>query len=293
VANVFDAMKKSQAEQAGQTPPAEAAAAAVISQAASGTAAEAAAPAASPVQALLREGTQPSPPELLPVATGGNGYSLALTVHHDRGGPITEQYRALRTSLLSQYADERFCLVVTSAERGEGKSVTCLNLAMVLAERPERRTVVVDGDLRQRQIALLLNMPNTPGLADLLRGQRKIPDVVQGTAYPNLFVIPAGQPDADEVALLLGRPDIGEVIAELRQRYDYVLVDAPPVNVVADAAMLSRAVGEALVVMRLDKTHIDSTERAIRLLKAANVKVAGMVLTHQKFHIPNYLYRYS
>jgi polysaccharide biosynthesis transport protein len=222
-----------------------------------------------------------------------NGYSQVLMAHHDRGGAIAEEYRALRTNLLAQYPDERFCLLVTSAEAGEGKTVSTLNLSLVLAERQERRTIVVDGDLRKRTVAGLLHIDNAPGLTDVLRGAKRIADVIRPTAYPNLFVIPAGQSKQAEVGEILGRPELEEAVNELRRSYDYVLIDTPPITIASDAGMLGRTAGEALIVVRMNKTRRESVDRAIGLLHAANVKPVGMILTHQRYYIPNYLYRYS
>ena len=230
--------------------------------------------------------------ERLVIRPDGNNYSAVLMAHHDRGGRIAEQYRALRTNLLAKYADERFSCIITSAEVGEGKTVTCLNLALVLAERQERRVVVVDGDLRKGAIASLLQAKKSPGMADLLRGAAALSEVIQPTAYPNLFLIPAGQSRQDEVGELIGRPELDEVTNELRRQYDCVLFDAPPVNPVSDASILGRAVGEALLVVRMNKTPRERIDTAIGLLHAANVKIAGMLLSHEQYDISSYSYQY-
>jgi Mrp family chromosome partitioning ATPase len=130
-------------------------------------------------------------------------------------------------------------------------------------------------------------------MADLIRGTATIESVARPTVYPNLFVIPAGEVRLNEVGALLGRTELKEIGAELRQKYDYVLLDTPPVNRAADAGMLGQVVDGALLVVHMNKTHRESVDRAIRLLHASNITVAGLILTHQKFYIPNYLYRYS
>ena len=272
MAHVWDAMKKYEAEQAEQ-----------------GGAGE----AGGPPEAEPRPAAEPKGKP--PVATmGSNGrYSEVLVAHHDRGSEITEEYRALRTSLLAQCPDERFCYLVTSSDVSEGKTVTCLNLALVMAERIDRRTIVVDCDLRKGKMAGLMNVEGNPGMAELLRGSAGLNDCVQSTSYPNLFFLPAGKAEWPEVGELIGRPELHEIVAELRRRYDYVIFDTPPVNTVSDAGMLGGATGEALLVVRMNKTRRESVDKAIRLLHAANVKIAGIVLTHRKYYIPNYLYRYS
>lgn len=280
VGHVLDAMRKHQAEHAsaGQAAPESA-----------GAGPTAGAPGAT--------GTPPpsagSTPVIQSPRASGNGYADVLVAHHDRGGRITEQYRSLRTHLLAQHADERFCVLIASANAEEGKTVTCVNLALTLAERRERTTVIVDGDLRRGRIAKMLAGQSSPGLADVLRGQRDIRDVLQATTYPNLFFVSTGQARQDEAADLIGRPEMGKAVALLRRQFDYVLLDSPPVNAISDACIIGGAAGEALLVMRMNRTPRDAADRAIRLLSAGNVKVIGMVLTHQKYYIPSRIYRYS
>lgn len=216
-------------------------------------------------------------------------YSKLLVVHYDRGGKIAEEYRTLRTSLLGQCAGERFCYVVTSAENGEGKTVTAINLGLIMAERQDRRTIIVDCDLRKNDMANLLAAKSSPGLADILRGTAAMEDIIQPTDYPNLFFVPAGQANADQIGKLLAGSDLQDITDEFRKEYDYVLLDSPPINNVSDAGMTARAAGEALLVARMNRTHRQSTKRAIRLLNAANVKLAGIVLTHWKRSLPRFL----
>ena len=282
MANVWDAMKKHQAEQASTAP----LAAAALPQDAPGTAA----PAQGTVPATASATQVPAP-------VGGpatlNGYAPELCAHYERGGAIAEDFRGLRTSLLAQYSDERFCVLVTSAEKGEGKTVACLNLALVLAERQERRTVVVDCDLRARRVAKLMRIANAPGVADLLRGAARVEDVLRKTAYPNLFVIPAGEAGKGEVGDLLHRPELQETFNALRRQYDYVLLDTPPVVVAPDACMLGPAVTDALIIVRMYKTRRETVDSAIRLLHAANIKPVGVVLTHRRYYIPKVLYYHT
>jgi Mrp family chromosome partitioning ATPase len=106
-------------------------------------------------------------------------------------------------------------------------------------------------------------------------------------------VLPSGEARGDEVGELVTRPEMDEMTADLRRRYDYVLFDTPPMNVVAETGMIGRSVGEALLVVRMNKTRRESVEKAIRLLHSANVKLAGLVLTHRTYQIPEYLYRYT
>jgi len=294
VPNVWDAMKKHEAELAAK--------ASKEGEPRKEGSAEAGSPvSAAPEcsQAQPSDGSRTAadiaarPGRRLPSFSRNSGYSELIRTHHDPGGSITEEYRSLRIGLTAQCSDGTFCNLVTSADPGEGKTVTCANLAVVLAECEDRRTLLVDGDLRKPNLAKLLNVPNAPGIAELLRGKASAEEVVQKTPYPNLFFVPAGEAGMHEVGELLTRPELDEFFHQVRRQYDYVLVDSPPINKAPDAGMIGHATSESIVVVRMNKTHRESVDRAIRLLHAAQVEVRGIVLTHRHYHIPQYLYRYS
>jgi capsular exopolysaccharide synthesis family protein len=227
-------------------------------------------------------------PEPVPTAwDGGQRYARSLMVHHDRGGRIAEEYRSLRTNLLSKCPTDRFCFMVTSAEAGEGKTVTCLNLALVLAERRDRRTIVVDYNLRQGGVAEMLGAKHGPGVAEVVQGRASLEEAIQPTAYPNLFFLSAGQSHAGQAGELMSRSELKSMVETLRDRFDYVLVDTPAVNHYSDAGITGLITGDALLVVRMRKTPKEAVQRAIRSLKATNVNVVGMLLTHRKRHLFN------
>jgi len=288
VGNVYDAMKKFKAEQAAQ------ASAGQDRSAPLGQTAGADQPDVVDAEAPRR----PRRPRLRT-----NGYARELVAYCDRGGRLAEEYRALRTNLLARYDDNRFCMLVTSAEAAEGKTVTCLNLAFVLAELPDRRTIIIDCDLQKGNMNTLLDMPPTPGLADVLRGEAAAEDAIHETACENLFVMPSGEVEQEEVGELLSRPELEELIQALRREYDYVLLDTPPIRVAgakrqhgrsisySTAGILGRTAKDAVLVVRMNKTRRESIDAAIRQLQSANVRPVGLVLTHQRHVIPEFLYR--
>ena len=221
----------------------------------------------------------------------GKGYSQALLTHFDRGGKVSEDYRALRTSLLAQSQQEGFAYVVTSAQAGEGKTVTSLNLGIIMTECNDKATLIVDCNMRNNSIAKMVGIKSNPGLADMLRGGHRLDDIIQPSAYKNLSLISSGVAKHDEVAELLGKPAMEQAIAELRKRYDYIFFDTPAVNVFADAGIIGRTIGQALMVVRIDKTPRESVERCAALLRSANINPSGVILTHRKHFIPACLYR--
>ncbi|MBT3279582.1 MAG: polysaccharide biosynthesis tyrosine autokinase [Phycisphaerales bacterium] len=218
-------------------------------------------------------------------------FSELLVSHHDRGGAIAEEYRALRTSLIAQAGGERFCYMVTSAEPGEGKTVTTINLGLVLAEWADKKTILVDFNMRNgRKMAKMLHGNIGPGMAEMLRGEATLNEVIQPTPYDNLFFISAGDVKPGEIGNLVSHGELEELVIDLRRIYDFVIFDTPAINQIADAGMLGLSAGEALLVVRMYKTRRESVETAIRLLEASNVKFGGVVLTDRKHFIPDWLY---
>jgi len=238
---------------------------------------------------------EPSPPDSKEyglTCASSDGYSPLLVVHHDRGGTFAEQYRSLRTNMLARAQQDYLCTAITSAETGEGKTITCLNLAFALAELPGIRVVVIDGDLRKGTLTSLLNVERTPGFADLLRGDCSLEEVIRPTLYANIDVIPCGAAKRNELGTVLGKFQKSGIIAKLRQQYDCVLADTPAISMTSDACVLAPVLGEVLLVVRMHKTNRESVQRAVGLLNAADVKISGMFLTHQKSYVPTYFNRY-
>ena len=191
---------------------------------------------------------------------------------------IADAYRALRTNLLAMCGDEGFCFLVTSARNGEGKTLTAANLAWVLAECATRNVLLIDADLRRPGVAGVMGLSPAPGLAELIRGQATLLQVLQPTTCPNFSVIAAGTADPREVAELLARPTLHTLLTEARRMFDHVLIDTPPIHR-SDVGTLGQVCRQALLVVRAGRTRQEDVARAVALLHAANIHPAGMVLT--------------
>ena len=229
-----------------------------------------------------QQATQTEPEE-------GMEFSDLMIALHDRGNIVTEEYRSLRENLLAVCPEERFCYVVTSSQVGEGKTVTCMNLGIVMVERPEKRTLLVDGNMRNARLTTYMRVDGSPGLAELLRGEASLEEVVQSTMCENLFFLPAGNALPENVGQLLEKPRLAEIVSRMRE-YDHVIIDTPAIHAASDAGIIGSAAGEALLVIRLYKTPRESAARAVRLLRGTNIKLAGIVLNDRKFFIPKMLY---
>lgn len=205
------------------------------------------------------------------------------TLHKNLDFTATEQYKLLRTNLSFTLPEEEKCAIigVTSSMRGEGKSTTAINLSYVLAE-DGKRVVLVDADLRIPSIAKKMEIHSTPGLADmLLSAENRQLELYKSSSLDNWCILPSGTlpPNPSE---LLGSSKMEKVLQILSEKFDYIVVDLPPVNVVSDALAISKFITGMIVVVREDYTEKKELDLCFRQLKLSNVNVLGCVLNEAK-----------
>lgn len=199
---------------------------------------------------------------------------------HERYSAICEQYRSIRARLLSMSAGAvQQVIAITSSIPEEGKSVSSINLGIVMAEGGEHKICVADADFRRSSIARMLGIPEKPGLAEVLRGEARLEEVAQPTPFPNLKVLPAGEVRNSAYAELLGGPNTAAVLDELRVEFDYTFLDTPPITTVSDVSMLAPHCNGTLVVIEMHRTPEPTVQQAVRTLQANNVKVMGCILS--------------
>ena len=187
-----------------------------------------------------------------------------------------EQYRTLRTRImLSEDGQPRRVLLITSPAKGDGKSVTAANLALTMAQEFNRRVVLVDADMREPGVHLLLGLPPTPGLADVLNGSVTLDDAVVELPDFNLAVLPAGIAP-ERPSELLGSAAMRRTLDALRTRFDRVLVDMPPVVPLADVGVLAPQVDGVVLVVRAGATQKPEIERALSVFDES--RIVGLVL---------------
>ena len=201
-----------------------------------------------------------------------------LIVHVDPRNPRAESFRALRTNLqFVNLESASRCFVLTSSLPGEGKTTTTANLGIALAETGAR-VALVDGDLRLPRMADYMGLEGAVGLTDVLIGRAEIADVLQPWGRGELYVLPAGRvpPNPSE---LLGSKSMVTVLNALTQSFDYVLIDAPPLLPVTDAAILSKLTGGAIVITAAGRTTRNELQAALRSLEHIGSRVMGIVMT--------------
>jgi capsular exopolysaccharide synthesis family protein len=187
-----------------------------------------------------------------------------------------EQYRALRTRIAhAEGSNALRTVLITSPQKGEGKSITAANLALTMAQELQRRVVIVEADLRKPSLQQLFGLPPGPGLAEYLAGAAEMKDVMKFLPDHNLTVIPAGTTPTNP-AELLGSTAMRRMLDQLRTRYDRVLLDTPPVLPLADVAVLAPMVDGTLLVVRAGVTPKPAIENALRAFDSS--RLIGIVL---------------
>ena len=210
----------------------------------------------------------------------------------DLRSPRAEAMRVVRTNL--QYIDvdnPPKSIVVTSAVPGEGKTTTIANLAIAMA-LAGKCVIIIDGDLRQPKVAKYFGVEGTLGITNLLAGQNSLHEVIVRWGRGLVYVMPAGPipPNPSEV---LGSGSMGVVISFLTSRFDVVLIDAPPLLPVTDAAVLARQADGAILVVRDGKTTTGQLEQATEALQQVNANLLGTIRNFVPMKSLTYGYGYG
>ena len=223
--------------------------------------------------------------------SSGNGQSrsTALVLDYPPFSLVAESYRSLQTSILLSQAEEPPRVVLfTSALRSEGKTSTTINTAIVFAQM-ESRVLVIDADLRRSSCHKTQWLERFPGLTELLTGQRTLEEVIKPTLTDNLFLITGGAVPPDPVKLV-GSQKMHEILTRLREQFDYIFIDSPPLIAASDAVRLSSMVDGVVLVVNGQETTRDVLKEACSRLQYAQAKVLGVVLNRVDLNNGDYGY---
>jgi capsular exopolysaccharide synthesis family protein len=179
--------------------------------------------------------------------------------------------------------------VVTSAGQGEGKTVVASNIALALARGGER-VLLMDADMRRPRVHELFERPQEPGLSNLIVSNNLDCEALREPAFPGLWILPAGTipPDPSE---LLGSPRFKELITALATRFDWLVMDSPPVGAVTDPCVLANGASGVLFVICAQINTRRSARRALEQLELANARMVGAVLNRMDVEGSDYYVR--
>jgi len=206
---------------------------------------------------------------------------------------VSEAYKAARTNLMFMLAGDGCKRVVfTSANAAEGKSTTCINMAITFAQTGSK-TLVIDADMRKPRVHRCFRIQSSPGLSDILGGFSDV-DCLYDTAFENLYVMPAGTIPPNPAELLSSKA-MAALLDKLSEQFEYIFIDTPPVDVVTDAAALSRFINGVVLITRYNISTKESTKTAVTALEQAGAEILGFVINDVdivKSRYGKYKYKY-
>ena len=227
-------------------------------------------------------------PQRLGIRVLGSLPSAARSRRRADDGLMAESVDGIRTLLLQSGREAPRVILVTSAVEHEGKTTFAAQLAASLA-RADKRTLLLDGDLRHPNVHLALELDLGSGLAELLRREISPDEAVQPTSIDGLFAVTGGGCDYAAVTAL-ARPELAKLIRGYRESFDHVVIDAGPVLAFADALLLGQQSDVAIVAAMRDSSRIPSINAAIDRLRSVGVRVLGLVVNRYSESRPRRLY---
>jgi capsular exopolysaccharide synthesis family protein len=218
--------------------------------------------------------------------------NVGLMVEEGAESPHAEAYRVLRTNILFSRKDDKLnSIAVVSAGAGEGKSTTVFNLASIFAQSGQR-VVVVDSDLRRPTLHKMLSVSNSIGLTNYLLKQNTLEEVIQTTGNPSLDFLASGKLPSSSLGIL-SSTQMKELIGELKQRYDFVFFDSPPIMGVSDASILASEMDMTLQVIQYRRYPQPMNIRAKQLIEKVGGNLVGIVLNNINMSQDESYYYYS
>jgi len=223
-----------------------------------------------------------------------------ITLHLPRSRP-SEAYRTIRTAVcFSALGSNHRVIQVTSPAAGDGKSTLTMNFAVSLAQSG-KKTIIVESDFRRPKVHKLTGVDNTVGIVDVLRGKAEIEDAIKETELEGFYVMPCGSRPRNP-SELLARPEYEQLLAVLREKFEYVIIDTPPVLVVTDPCSVAPRADGVILCVRLSRNTRDFGRRALEQLRDVGANMTGIVVNgveetdaygYGNYSYSGYRYRYK
>lgn len=218
-----------------------------------------------------------------------NTLARNLVVHEDPKSIVSEQFRTIRTNIkFSMPDDELKTIVVTSASIKEGKSTVSANIAGVFAQEG-KKVLLIDGDMRKPTVHYTFTLQNVMGLSNLLTRQCTIQEAIQETDIEGLSVITSG-PIPPNPAELLASKQMGIVMGMLKEEFDLIIFDAPPVLSVTDAQILSNKCDATILIVNAGETQKNAIVKAKELLDLSKANIIGVIMNNINLKKKDYYY---
>lgn len=192
---------------------------------------------------------------------------------------VSEAFRTLRTNIQFTNIDKNIkTLVVTSSGPGEGKTTITCNLGTSIAQT-EKRVLLIDCDMRKPRVHKVFGITNLEGLTNILMGEKKLSEVeFRGDQNIRSLTVLTSGPIPPNPAELLGSRRMRDFLEDMRDQFDMIILDSPPINLVTDSAVLSTITDGTIMVVEVGKTDVEAAINAKELLEKVNANLIGVVL---------------
>lgn len=223
---------------------------------------------------------------------GHNKTGINLIVDKSPRAAITESFRSIRSNInfFIENKSNR-TILITSSIAGEGKTFCANNLAMIFASTG-KRTVLIGGDMRRPKIFKDFGISNDLGLSNYLSSDVIVDDIIQHSSYENLFIINSGTIPPNPSELLL-RDKLGPMIDQLKNKFEYVIIDSPPIGLVTDAMILTKFADHAIYIVRQGYTPIGTVKNVDEMHKAGKLSNLSILFNDVTVNKYGYGYGYS
>jgi tyrosine-protein kinase Etk/Wzc len=206
----------------------------------------------------------------------------------DIESPMAIELRRIMIRLGRQLdLDRKRSILISSSERGEGKSLFSLHFSLVLAYHLQKEVLLIDADVRRPVQHTVFQVPLEPGLAEILREEEQAVETVRATKVNNLHFLPAGLPGGNP-SRLFGGNKLRNAVQKLYERFDIILFDSPPVVPVSDPLHYLEAVDGVLYLVMAGQTHKDVAQRGVDILRSAGANILGVVANNLGEVLPYY-----
>ena len=213
----------------------------------------------------------------------------SIISYNDPKSVISEQYRAIRTNIEYSNVDQNTkTILVTSSDKNEGKTTTVSNLAVSFANL-NKKVLIIDCDLRNPSIHKMFRLNNIYGLTDILAKDRAVDKCIQKTELENLYVLTAGSTPPNP-AEILSSEKMKNLIEDLKNIYDYIFIDTPPIGLVTDAGVLSSFIDGVVLVVKSESVEKKYLEETKKKLDAVDARILGAILNSYKSEQKDYNY---
>ncbi|MBN2190906.1 MAG: CpsD/CapB family tyrosine-protein kinase [Candidatus Aureabacteria bacterium] len=240
---------------------------------------------------------QPSTPAPIPPKATVNRAKIVdprIVAYYEDNGKILEDYRALLTQILSIQEESGKVLktiALTSSREGEGKSITALNMSIILAKNYKKKTLIMDCNIRNPGINTLLGINIKKGLSDILREDIPFSVEILETGIDKLSMIPAGEIYSNP-AQVFASERMKSLLEEIKKQFDIIILDTPAVIPYADPRILAPLVDGVLLVIQSGRVRREVVQRTESILQEVGANILGCLLTGVEYYIPEYIHRH-